>query len=85
MPVIVELDVVLAKRKVRSRELARAIGISEVNLSVLKSGKAKGVRFATIAAICHYLECEPGEILKYVRADEDAKLPPREERTILKA
>jgi putative transcriptional regulator len=84
MPVVVELDVVLARRKVRSRELARAIGISEVNLSLLKSGKVKGVRFATIAAICHFLECEPGDILKYVRADADARLPGGEEATILK-
>lgn len=85
MPVIVELDVVLAKRKVRSRELARAIGMSEVNLSLLKSGKVKGIRFTTIAAICHYLECEPGDIIKYVRADEDATLAPRDDGTILKA
>ena len=85
MPVIVELDVVLAKRKVRSRELARAIGMSEVNLSLLKSGKVKGIRFTTIAAICHYLECEPGDILKYIRDDEDATLAPRDSGTILKA
>ncbi len=71
MPVIVNLDVVLAQRKVRSKELAEAIGITESNLSLLKSGKVKGVRFATLAAICCYLDCTPGDILGYVRGDED--------------
>jgi putative transcriptional regulator len=77
MPVIVNLDVMLAKRKVRSNELARAIGITDSNLSLLKSGKVKGVRFSTLAAICHYLECEPGDILGYERADADRE-PPEE-------
>lgn len=72
MPVIVNLDVMLARRKVRSKELAEAIGITESNLSLLKSGKVKGVRFATLAAICHYLDCEPGDLLGYERSDEDA-------------
>lgn len=63
MPVIVNLDVVLAQRKVRSNELAKAIGITESNLSLLKSGKVKGVRFATVAAICRNLDCTPGDIL----------------------
>lgn len=71
MPVIVNLDVVLAQRKVRSNELAKAIGITESNLSLLKSGKVKGVRFATIAAICRYLDCMPGDILGYVSSDDD--------------
>lgn len=71
MPVIVNLDVMLAKRKVRSNELARAVGITESNLSLLKSGKVKGVRFSTLAAICHYLECEPGDILGYEPSDAD--------------
>lgn len=71
MPVIVNLDVVLAQRKVRSKELAEAIGITESNLSLLKSGRVKGVRFATLAAICRYLECEPGDILGYVSSDAD--------------
>jgi len=84
MPVVVELDVAMAKRKMRSRDLARAIGMSEVNLSLLKSGKVKGVRFATIAAICHHLDCEPGEILKYVRSDDDARITGRDEDGILK-
>lgn len=72
MPVIVNLDVMLARRKVRSNELARAIGITESNLSLLKSGKVKGMRFSTLAAICHRLECEPGDILGYARSDDDA-------------
>lgn len=71
MPVIVNLDVMLARRKVRSKELAEAIGITESNLSLLKSGKVKGVRFSTLAAICRYLDCEPGDILAYEFSDED--------------
>jgi putative transcriptional regulator len=63
MPVIVNLDVMLARRKVRSNELARAIGITDSNLSLLKSGRVKGVRFSTLAAICAFLDCEPGDIL----------------------
>jgi putative transcriptional regulator len=65
MPVVVNLDVMLARRKVRSNELARAVGITESNLSLLKSGRVKGVRFSTLAAICRYLDCEPGDILGY--------------------
>ncbi len=71
MPVIVQLDVMLARRKVRSKELAEAIGITESNLSLLKSGKVKGVRFATLAAICRYLECKPGDLLSYEPSDDD--------------
>ncbi len=71
MPVIVNLDVVLARRKVRSKELAEAIGITESNLSLLKSGKVKGVRFGTLAAICRYLDCTPGDILDYLPSDDD--------------
>jgi putative transcriptional regulator len=71
MPVVVNLDVMLARRKVKSYELARAIGITESNLSLLKSGKVRGVRFGTLAAICRYLECEPGDILGYERSDAD--------------
>jgi putative transcriptional regulator len=65
MPVIVRLDVMLALRKVRSKDLAADIGITEANLSLLKSGKVKGVRFATLGAICERLECKPGDILDY--------------------
>ncbi|KQM77471.1 transcriptional regulator [Sphingomonas sp. Leaf22] len=73
MPVIVHLDVMLARRKVRSKQLAEAIGITESNLSLLKSGKVKGMRFATLAAICRYLECEPGDILGYELSDDDLR------------
>lgn len=73
MPVIVNLDVMLARRKVRSKELAEAIGITESNLSLLKSGKVRGVRFATLAAICHYLDCKPGDILDYEHCDDDVR------------
>ena len=72
MPVIVRLDVMLALRKVRSKDLAAAIGITEANLSLLKSGKVKGVRFATLEAICAELDCKPGDILDY---EPDAARP----------
>lgn len=65
MAIIVNLDVMLAKRKVRSKELAEAIGITEQNLSILKTGKAKAIRLATLDAICQYLSCQPGDILEY--------------------
>jgi len=65
MPIILRLDVMLARRKVRSNVLARAIGITEANLSLLKSGKVKGMKFDTLAAICGYLDCQPGDILEY--------------------
>jgi putative transcriptional regulator len=71
MPITVRLDVMLAKRKVRSNELARAVGITEANLSLLKSGKVKGVRFSTLEAICRYLQCQPGDLLEY-EPDEQA-------------
>lgn len=65
MPIILRLDVMLAKRKVRSNVLARAIGITEANLSLLKSSKVKGMKFDTLEAICAYLDCQPGDILEY--------------------
>jgi putative transcriptional regulator len=69
MPIIVNLDVMLAKRKMRSKELAEKIGITEQNLSLLKSGKVRGVRFETMAAICAELECQPGDLLEFRRDD----------------
>jgi putative transcriptional regulator len=66
MAIIVRLDVMLAARKVRANELARAVGITPSNLSLLKSGKVKGVRFETLDAICTYLDCQPGDILEHV-------------------
>lgn len=65
MTIIVNLDVMLAKRKIRSKELAEAIGITEQNLSILKTGKVKAIRLATLNAICQYLSCQPGDILEY--------------------
>jgi putative transcriptional regulator len=65
MPIIVRLDVMLALRKTTSRELAARIGISEQNLSLLKSGKVRGVRFNTLEAICRELECQPGDLLEF--------------------
>ncbi len=70
MPIIVNVDVMLAKRKMSSGELADKIGITATNLSVLKTGKAKAIRFSTLAAICSALECQPGDLLEY-RPDED--------------
>ena len=69
MAVIVNLDVMLAKRKIRSKELSEAIGITEQNLSILKTGKAKAIRFSTLDAICRYLECQPGDVLEYMSQD----------------
>ena len=63
--IIVQLDVMLARRKMRSKELAERIGITEANLSLLKSGKVKGVRFETLEKICAALECQPGDLLEY--------------------
>jgi putative transcriptional regulator len=65
MPIVVNLDVMLARRKMRSRELAALVGITEANLSLLKSGKVKGVRFETLDRICAALACQPGDILEY--------------------
>lgn len=65
MPIIVNLDVMLAKRKMRSKELAEKIGITEQNLSLLKSGKVRGVRFETLAAVCAALNCQPGDLLEF--------------------
>jgi putative transcriptional regulator len=66
MPIVVKLDVMLAKRKMRSRDLAPLVDITEQNLSLLKSGKVKGVRFDTLERICAALDCQPGDILEYV-------------------
>lgn len=65
MPIIIELDVMLARRKMRSKELAERIGITEQNVSLLKSGKVKGVRFDTLQKICEALDCQPGDILVF--------------------
>lgn len=71
MAIIVNLDIMLAKRKMRSKELAEIIGITTANLSILKSGKAKAIRFSTLEAICNALDCQPADILEY---QQDKKL-----------
>ncbi|TQV84651.1 helix-turn-helix transcriptional regulator [Exilibacterium tricleocarpae] len=73
MKIVVNLDVMLAKRKMRLKELAAAIGLTEQALSTIKTNKVKGVRFATLAKICQVLECQPGDILEFVQdtPDED--------------
>jgi putative transcriptional regulator len=70
MPIVVNLDVTLARRKMRSKELAERIGITEQNVSVLKSGKVRGMRFDTLARICAALDCQPGDLLE-CRSDGD--------------
>ncbi|HWX01512.1 helix-turn-helix transcriptional regulator [Collimonas sp.] len=72
MSIVITLDVMLAKRKAKSKDLAAAIGITEQNLSLLKQGKVKGVRLETLEAICRYLDCQPGDLLSY---EPDGKLP----------
>ena len=72
MPIVVNLDVMLARRKMRSKELAERIGITEQNVSLLKSGKVKGVRFDTLENICRALDCQPGDILEYQSEQKNA-------------
>lgn len=73
MPIIVNLDVVMAQRKIGASELASRIGITLSNLSILKNSRAKAIRFSTLCAICKELDCQPGDILEYVQGDEDDK------------
>jgi len=75
MPIVVNLDVMLARRKMRSKELAERIAISEQNVSLLKSGKVKGMRFDTLERICAALDCQPGDILEYRPKLEPAASP----------
>jgi putative transcriptional regulator len=70
--IVVNLDVMLARRKMRSKELAERIGITEANLSLLKSGKVKGVRFETLEHICDVLNCQPGDLLEFRRNEAEA-------------
>lgn len=81
MAIVINLDLMLAKRKVKSRELAAYVGITEQNLSLLKSGKVKGIRFATLEKICERLDCQPGDILEWTgdtqeEAGDDANASP---------
>ncbi len=71
MPIIINLDVMLAKRKMKSKELSEIIGITTANLSILKSGKAKAVRFSTLEAICKALNCQPGDLLEYAEFEKN--------------
>jgi putative transcriptional regulator len=71
MPVRVTLDVMLARRKLRARDVAEQIGLSETQLSLLRTGKVRGMRFGTLSKLCHVLECVPGDILEYDRNDAD--------------
>lgn len=73
MAIIVRLDVMLALRKLKSKELAAHIGITEANLSLLKSGKVKGVRFETLERICEFLQCQPGDLLEYQPEESEQK------------
>src|SRR5215813_9233479 len=81
MSIIVNLDVMLAKRKMRSKELAERIGITEQNVSLLKSGKVRGVRFDTLGKICEVLNCQPGDLLEY-RPDDSAMHVHRDPTTL---
>jgi putative transcriptional regulator len=87
MAILINLDLILAKRKIKSRELAAYIGITEQNLSLLKSGKVKGLRFSTLEKICERLECQPGDILSWeaVSAADEAAAPAAPPQTVKKA
>ena len=69
MPIIVQLDIMLARRKLKSKDLAEQVGMTEANLSLLKQGKVKGVRFETLEKICEILQCQPGDLLAYEAAE----------------
>ena len=69
MPIVVNLDVMMAKRKISAGELAERVDITPANLSILKNNKAKAVRFSTLEAICRELDCQPGDVLEYVKAE----------------
>ncbi|MNJ86447.1 hypothetical protein D3C87_39430 [compost metagenome] len=71
MPIIVNLDVMLAKRKMQLKELSEIVGVSVVNLSILKQSKVKAIRFSTLEAICEALDCQPGELLEFVSTKEN--------------
>lgn len=75
MPIIVNVDVMLARRKMSSGELADRVGISAANLSILKTGKAKAVRFTTLSALCKALDCQPGDLLEYRPGEETPSEP----------
>ena len=73
MPIVINIDAVLAARKVRAKQIAETIGVSETHLSLFRSGKVKGVRFSTLAKLCAALECQPGDLLRYVEGAEEGE------------
>ena len=73
MPIIINLDVVMARRKIGAGELAEKVGITPANLSILKNNKAKAVRFSTLEALCRALDCQPADLLEYVPGEEDER------------
>lgn len=75
MPIVINLDVMLAKRKVKSKDLAAHLGLSETSLSLFKSGKLKGIRFQNLEMMCEYLDCKPGDIIDYVPDADTESLP----------
>lgn len=78
MPVIVTLDIMLARRKMKARDLAQRIGLSETQLSLLRTGKVRGMRFDTLSKLCFVLECAPGELLDYRHDEADLAVAPDE-------
>ncbi len=74
MAIIVNLDVMMAKRKMSLNELSERVGLTLSNLSILKTGKAKAIRFSTLEAICHVLDCQPGDLLEYVNDEQDTRI-----------
>ncbi len=75
MPILIQLDVMLARRKVKSKVLAESVGMTEANMSLLKQGKIKGFRLDTLEKICAYLDCQPGDLLVYVQPEAPASEP----------
>lgn len=73
MSIVINLDVMMAKRKMKLKDLSAKVGITMTNLSILKTGKARGIRFNTLAAICEVLDCQPGDILEYRRGEKVEK------------
>ena len=82
MPIIVQLDIMLARRKVKSKDLAEHVGITEANMSLLKQGRVKGVRFDTLEKICDYLQCQPGDLLVYETPVEAQSIQADPEHTL---
>lgn len=73
MPIVINLDVLLAQRKMRCKELAKKVGITEQNFSILKNGRARAVRFSTLEAICKHLDCQPGDVIEFVKEEEETQ------------